>query len=364
MSSLKLLERVAVVGLVEQDPFARAPLDDPSWQALMGDVFNQRMEGLLMAAVAADLLPVSDPQFDSVRRASRIRASMDLLVERATVRTAVVLERAGIPFRLLKGPAWSHSLYPDPVQRGFGDVDILVEPGRWSDAVRALEDTGATRVFPELQPGFDERFGKDATFVAPGGFEVDLHRTLVLGAYGFWVDSEELFARSPRQVSIGTHPMDILDPDAAFVHACYNAALGDDPPRLVALRDVGQMVCAGTVDPDGAYALANGWRAAGVVRHALGMVSDRLKVPFGASPLGRRFAGRPTAWDRLILASYKGQARGYTSQLLGVVAVPGLRARVEYLAALAKPQRSYLQARGFRLSDFLRRGVRRIRQDP
>ena len=43
---------------------------------------------------------------------------------------------------------------------------------------------GLSRVEAELRPGFDDRFGKEALLQAPGGPELDLHRTFAQGASG------------------------------------------------------------------------------------------------------------------------------------------------------------------------------------
>jgi hypothetical protein len=286
---------------------------------------------------------------------------MDLLAERETVVTATVLERSGIPYRVLKGPAWAHSSYPDPMLRSFGDVDVLVPAKQWEQSVQALEASGAERLFPELRPGFDVRFGKDATYVAASGWEIDLHRTLAVGPYGFWIDSEALFARPAAEISLGGCDLPVLDPVAAYLHACYNAVLGDDPPRLPALRDVAQMGNEGSLDPDEVWSLAAGWRAVNVVRRALLLVSDRLG-PDLTGAVAKRFAGEVSGFDRLLLASYRGAGRGYTAQLAGAVALRGWRSRWAYLSALARPQDSYLAARGFSLKGFVRYGLRKARR--
>ena len=362
MTGSGILTHVAAFGLSDRSSLVAGPLEDPAWNALLGEALDQRMEGMLAASVATAELPASEGQRESLRQVARERASMDLLVERETVRTAAILEDAGVPYRLLKGPAWAHSIYDDPSLRGFGDVDVLVESDRWDDAVRALQASGARRLFPEVRRGFDGRFGKDSTFVAPSGQEVDLHRTLVVGPYGFWIDTRELFARSPRYLTLGGHRLPVLDPDAAFLHSCYNAALGDDPPRLPALRDVAQMGMSPLVDPDETFSLADRWKATAVVRHTLRLVEEHLGIRLGRTPVGSRFAGNPSRTDRMLLASYKGAGRGYTSQLAGVVAIRGVRAKIAYLSALVHPQRSYLEARGLSPSGFLRYGLRRVRR--
>jgi hypothetical protein len=362
VDDLGLLTRVATFGLVDRGPLIPAPLEDPIWEALVGYATFQRTEGLLAASVGAGGLPVTDRQMIRTREVARSRASLDLDLERETVRTAKIFDQANVPFRMLKGPAWAHSVYPDPMWRGFGDVDVLVESSRWYRAVEALETSGGRRLFPELRPGFDGRFGKDATFIMASGLEIDLHRTLVVGPYGLWIDGREIFSRAPTRLDLGGYPVTTLDPQAAFLHACYNAALGDDPPRLAALRDVAQMAMSEGAAPEETFSLARRWRAVNVVRRAIDLAAGGLDLPLRQTGLGIRFAGEVGRRDRILLSTYRGRGRGYTSQLAGTIAVPGLRAKAAYLFALALPQRSYLRARGYSLISFMRHAIQRVRQ--
>ena len=340
---------------------AEEPLDHADWAALTGRAIAERMEGLLAVTVKAGAVAVTGAQMTELTRLARSRASADILLERETLRVSSTLESAGISFRVLKGPAWAHSAYPDPIMRGFGDVDVLVEPSQWYSAVEALERSGARRLVPELRPGFDVRFGKDATLLSQSGKEIDLHRTLVVGPYGLWLDCEEVMGRPPAWVRIGDGGIPVLDPEVALIHACYNAALADDPPRLVALRDVAQMVSGGKASVEEVFELARRWKGVSVVRRALQLVTSHLGVQMADTQLGRRFHGEESAWDRFLLASYRGPARGYTSQLAGVAAVPGIRARAAYIGGLLRPQPAYLQARGLDRMSYVGLVARKLR---
>lgn len=359
-AGVDLVTRLASFGLADDWTDKSGPWDRPEWEAVLAQVSRERVEGVLAAAVGAGALALSDSQLSRVQEVARARARADLALERETLRTASILEAAGVKYRVLKGPALAHTAYPDPMLRGFGDVDLLIEPARWYEVLALLEQAGARRLHPELRPHFDGRFGKDATFRAESGWEIDLHRTLVLGPYGFWIDCDELFSRIPVQMELGGSHVAVLDADAAFVHACYNAALADDPPRLAAVRDVAQMVLAGAVDPEEAFRLAQRWKGVGVVRRALTLVETRISVDLSSTPVGARFWGSVSVRDRLLLRTYRGRGRGYTSQLAGMVALPGLRAKSAYLRALLRPQRAYLDARGVSASGFARHAVRRV----
>ncbi|MGH9056518.1 MAG: nucleotidyltransferase family protein, partial [Acidimicrobiales bacterium] len=318
------------------------------------------VEGLLAASVAAGALPVEDGQRDQVRGAARGRARVDLCLERELLGTAAILDGAGVAYRTLKGPAWAHTVYPDPSWRGFGDVDLLLDGRDWYRAVEALEASGVRRLLPEVRPGFDRRFGKDATLLSGSGWELDLHRTLVAGPYGLWRDPAELFD-APSTARIGGVDVPVLGPEVSFLHACYNAALADDPPRLIALRDVCQMALAGSADPAGVGDLARRWRAGAVVARAIDLAAGVLGPAVLESDVAAAFLDTPVApWDRVLMASYRGPGRGYTSQAAAVVAMRGLGERAAYLWALTRPQGSYLSARGLSPMAHVGRGARRV----
>ena len=351
---------VASFGLPGASSGQILPLAEEDWTALAARVRAERLEGLWVAAVASGSLPVSSRQMAEVRDAGRARARVDLELEREMLRVVAIFESEKIPYRVLKGPALAHGVYPDPMWRGFGDVDLLVGPDMWYRAVSVLEASGARRLTPEIRPDFDLHFGKDATLVS-SQWEIDLHRRLVLGPYGFWAPTEEILSRPASELSIAGVNVSVLTLEDAFLNACYSAALADDPPRLIAMRDVAQIAFGEALDLDRLLETARRWSGTEVVARALSLAQRHLGVSLEATAVGSRFAGvsRSTR-HRLLMASYRGAGRGYTSQLAGVVALRGVQPKISYLAALARPQKAYLSARGFTPAGFLRHAGRRI----
>jgi hypothetical protein len=256
------------------------------------------------------------------------------------------LETVGIGARVFKGPALAHTAYPDPSWRVFGDVDVLVPAAQLHAAVATLErDLGLVRGLPELRPGFDARFGKEILLRGEGLLEVDLHRVPIGGAFGMRVETDSLHATA-REISLGGRRVRILEPAAQLLAACFAATLADWPPRLVALRDVVQILHA--LDPPvaGVVRLAQSWRAGAVVARALEDAWATLGLTERPPLLAAMARPRPHARERLMMASYRGPARGYTSQLAALLAVRGARAKAAYAAALAWPSREYVRARG------------------
>ena len=99
-------------------------------------------------------------------------------------------------FVVIKGASVARTVYVEPCLRSFGDLDLLVRTADYGRACALLGRLGHERQRPEPRPGFEVRFGKASVHRHPEDrIEVDLHRTLVLGPFGLWIDPEELLNR-------------------------------------------------------------------------------------------------------------------------------------------------------------------------
>ena len=157
-------------------------------------------------------LPVTASQHDRVEERLEAWLAHALRIERLLLDATAALDAAGLEHRVLKGAALAHLAYPDPAWRVFGDLDLLVPGPDLTMAVGVLERAlGVSRVEAELRPGFDDRFGKEALLRAPGGPELDLHRTFVQGALGLTVELGDLFVPG-QQFSLGGRPLQALPP--------------------------------------------------------------------------------------------------------------------------------------------------------
>ena len=244
--------------------------------------------------------------------------------------------------------------------RVFGDVDLLVPGRHFTRAATVLADAlPGVRAMPELRPGFDDRFGKEVMLRVRGALEVDLHRTFVDGALGLTVDLDDLFA-PPYRFPLGKYEMEALPMPQRLLHACYAAALGDWPPRLVSLRDVAEIVLRERPHLVDVLLMAKRWRCEVVVARAITTTWSELRIE-PRPPIvewAERYA--PSRGERLLLAAHEGPARAFTRHAAAVVVIPGVRDRAAYLHAIAFPQRSYLRARMMSTGDHVRRAARRI----
>lgn len=328
-----IVAAVAAYGLPGAGPLPGAVLTDEIWRAVLDLATRDRLTPLLAAAVAEGALPSTAHQHAQATAAHEQAMQLCVRLERALLQTATTLAGARVRFRVLKGPAVAHLDYPDPAQRAFGDVDVLVESRSYDDALRALRAGGAQRRFTEVRPGFDRRWGKGACLVAMDGTQIDVHRTFVAGPFGLTIDLDELFAGS-EPVAIGGVDVPALDRASRFVHACFHAALGDRVARLVALRDVAQLVLTTDLDRDLAMARAGRWRADAVVARAVRLAWGRLELdPHPWSEWAAQH--RADRFQTRAMRAYTSESRTYATQVAaGLSAVRTVPEKVAYMRAL------------------------------
>lgn len=330
------LRAVASYGLGGRtDPIA---VPEGMWRRALSGLSWEKLTGLAAAALEAGDLSLSDEEAGELLERQEASMLHALTLERETVRLADACEDAGIDLIVLKGPALAHTAYPDPSWRPFGDLDVLVRSRDWRPACSLLPELGYRRKFPEPRPGFVERFGHTAAHVGEGDLEIDLHRTLVGGPFGLWMDPEELFHHT-EPFELGGRKLLRLDDTALLMHACVHASLGYGHPLMLPLRDVGQ-VAEGEVDRDRLADWGMRWRLAVVYEHASRAASATLGAP-GVWPAGSPARRR----DRRALEAYtkRRQVGGKTLGSLG--AIPGIRGKAAYAAALLFPSREFLRSR-------------------
>jgi hypothetical protein len=209
-----------------------------------------------------------------------------------------------VRFVVLKGVGSACTLYPDPADRLYGDVDLLVAGEDFDRAAAVVSGLGGERHSPDPQQGFVARFGKSATFSLDGRWEVDLHRTFHLGPFGLAAGRHDLFAEPSAEVVVAGRPVPVPGPSTALVAASFHSVLPADDRRLVPLRDVAELLRPGRVDAARCVALAVRWEAALVLAAAVDGASELFGLPRW-SPLQRWAAGyEPSARERRWLSRH------------------------------------------------------------
>ncbi len=279
--------------------FPSGTLDDEAWSTLLAAAVENRVTGLLHIATGDEVLPATATQRQQARAAHRRMQLRVLGLEHHLADVVDVLEEGGVDARILKGSAVAHLDYANPAIRSFIDLDVLVRGADFDRSVELLTRAGFRRTLAEPRPGFDRRFDKGTTLVAPAGFELDLHRTFVLGPWGAAMDPDQLWDEG-EPVRIGARTFRALRRTHRFLHACYHAALGNWPLRLASLRDVAEQLRAGQ-DECEVLEVASAWRAQALVAAA---VADSRRL------LGTSAADALTEWAARYRPTY-GRSHGW-----------------------------------------------------
>lgn len=351
-----IVRRITAFGLPDGDAgSAPIALGEQEWEQVLGRLKNNRITGLALAGAEAGWLELTDEQTSGLLEAHGTAMLVPLAVERGLLELATELHAENVEFVVLKGPALAHTVYPDPSWRYFGDLDLLVRGVDWQKATTLLERLGYRRALPEPRGGFDQRFGKAAEFRRPSGIEVDLHRTLVVGPFGLWIEPEALF-ESTTELPLWHRAFRRLDDTMLQIHACMHASLGSMTPLKVPVRDVAQVAHNAHVDWDALAERAARWNLRAVVRHALETASETLEIGFPAGA-ERLMAQAPSRREVRALRAYvtDRRTRGGTA-MSTLMAIKGLRAKGAFIRALILPNREFVAARsGSRSTSYFRR---------
>jgi hypothetical protein len=362
VSPERVVRAIAAVGLTTSlMELPSAPLDPATWTYVTSLVRSHRVEGHLVDAVERGALPADEEQAAEAADLHLAAMVRCVRLERALVGVLDSLAARGIDHRVLKGSAWAHVDYPDPSLRSYGDVDVLIRPGSFDEALRCLESMGHHRRYPQPRPGFDRRFTKSVTMVHPEGIEIDVHRTVAEGGFGARVELEVLWESSASFVVGGVEAL-ALGPDERLLHACYHAALGDRTPRLSALRDIATMLETGRFDPDRVDELAKRWVGRAVLARAVELTTtsfDLRATPFITRATSREASRR----ERRELAAHVAPESSYAARAWTTLrSLRGVRERVAYAWALGFPAEGYVRDRYRTRSERLRGASRALRQ--
>ncbi|MGH2805641.1 MAG: nucleotidyltransferase domain-containing protein [Actinomycetota bacterium] len=319
-------------------------VSDEQWPAFIGAITAYRLTGLALAAITDGGLSIAPAHAEEIEARHTTNMLRALALERRMLQVYDAFASEGIAAIVLKGPVLANTIYADPSLRPFLDIDLLVHSDDWRTACGVLAALGFRRGLPEPKAGFDERFGKAALHRDQLGQQLDLHRTLVLGPFGLWARSDELFENT-SWFELGGQSLRRLDDTALLVHACVHAALGARPPLPIPLRDVAEIASRGDVDWERFADLVSRWRLGAVIEHT--SVALRLRLDVAVAQLddiGRRVTSTRAETKALLGYTTDRRQRGGMS-VRTLSAIPTLRGKASYARSLLVPDRDFLDAR-------------------
>ena len=333
------LRQIASTGL--RDGTVR--IEAERWPEVLWGLTFHRLTGIAAAALGSGQLDLDSRQADELLDRHRSAMVNALRIEQRMLQLCEVFTSSGVTVVVLKGPSFAHTVYPDPAMRPFGDLDLLVSTKDWKAACRILRENGFARLLPEPRPGFDERFGKSATHADASGLQVDLHRTLVMGPFGLWLDPEELLEHA-KTFSVGGRAIARLDATGLLLNASLHAGLGTSPPLLLPLRDVLEAARSPEVDWDRLVSWTRSWRLSAALAHAFSSAATALgvRLPAPAYEIG---SARIPRSERRAIRAYTDRRPNGGVALATMAAIPSLRAKAAYVVGLTMPSREFIEAR-------------------
>lgn len=122
-------------------------------------------------------------------------AARQLAAEMAVAQIQAILGPEGVDVLVLKGLHLAHTVYADPSERDFVDVDLLVRPRHWAKALEVLERAGYRRERRVPDRPLSDARNYNQAFWTPMGVAIEVHCDFA-GHGRYPVDIDGLFARS------------------------------------------------------------------------------------------------------------------------------------------------------------------------
>ncbi len=319
------------------------------WRAQYSNAQQHGLLGLWFSAIQADRalnMPddIRDAFLTALRNATLAYAvafrELDALVE--------IFEREKIPVVLLKGAALSKTLYPNPVQRPFGDLDLLIQK-QDAPRVRALLLARGMQENSELVSGFRQAHYGEMGFYATNSAmpAIDVHWDLVAPAYYRRHMDMDWFWKQTEWQRIGEHNLSVFNPTAQLLHLGAHVGLHhQDHLRLIWLYDIALLLTQRGADID--------WRAADAFAHAarlarpLRFVLEQTRAWWNLTlPPETENLFRAPAFDIQERVAYALTTAQFTEAriLMDVLYLSGARAKWEFARGYLFPDAAYMRTR-------------------
>ncbi|MDQ6888006.1 MAG: nucleotidyltransferase family protein [Gemmatimonadota bacterium] len=236
--------------------------------------------------------------------AERARENLRALRRRATIlglerdRMLAILRRRDLDVVVLKGAGLASTVYRDPVERDFGDVDVLLPPAQIDAAVEALGQHGYAFPGPTGAAAAYRQHHFHLRMQRGGGLVIELHWDLTLALELFRLDPAAFLAESVTAGATGVE-FRVPRPEHALLHVVLEN-VRDAFSRLTRLVDVDRIVAsAPELDWDHLHAAAR----TGGLGPALALCLELSRGALGTEiPMEVQRRMRPTRAVRFHLA--------------------------------------------------------------
>jgi hypothetical protein len=320
------------------------PVDLPAPPRLAARLRNHHLESALVPHLPAAL---RSEELEADRTVARGRTAW-LLLE--LERVVPPLARAGCRPVVLKGAALAVAHYPDPLDRWFVDLDLLVPRGQVVDACAVLADLGYVPLDGERYESYYDRHHLHRVMVGPSRAVVEIHWDLTIPGSVYDHDPDGVQERAVT-VPLGRSTCRVASPADQVIHGVYQHVVDGfgDPRRLL---DLAHLVPH--LDADGwarveALAVAGRLQRAlglwlGMARELVGLETPPLAATGALGHHARRLLANLDVAEGLL--SFRAQRTPGYARFLHLVLVPGWRRRLAETVRLVLPGDFHLMDAG------------------
>lgn len=159
-------------GLWGRQPVLAAKLSDEEWAEVMKHAKRQSLQGILfdgMLRLPEDWQPQEEIRMKWFCRVNKIEQSNRKL-NHVLVEFIDKLQEQGIPSLLLKGQSYA-TLYPQPLHRQCGDIDLYIGPNHYKSACQWAKEWNLI--------GSKDEEGFRHQQITVDGINIDLHRVAI-----------------------------------------------------------------------------------------------------------------------------------------------------------------------------------------
>lgn len=219
------------------------PLTAPDWAGVLNVAHIDRLQGPVLHAVENGF-PATRDQQNTIQREHERAMIVAASLEARLPNVARTFAEVGADFLTVKGVATSHTIYPEPWLRQYGDIDVLVRPRDFARVVGGWRTAGSGFEYPPISDGVLE-FQREVAVTDVDGYEIDVHQSIAWGTQWLRLTDELMDRSSMRQ--LGAAEARVLGPTETLFHALIT--LGQHHPRLSTAVDAALILHQKIWDP-------------------------------------------------------------------------------------------------------------------
>ncbi|MCX5823254.1 MAG: nucleotidyltransferase family protein [Deltaproteobacteria bacterium] len=304
-SSIDILLRL-IKDWVNGVPTASVHASDLQWEVLPELARRIDLTPVVYRQLKASNIHAPEPVMVNLKN-GYLNESVNLMKrEAALARVIQAMNGQGIVPVFFKGAAFAYTVYPDPVCRTMGDIDLWISESDMVPAQKALERIGyvckGERAQPlRLEGGYEQDVQMFCT--RPGTGLVELHGFVVAGGwmrYTTAFDQTSIRERLVPLVVLGRHALTLSPEDAVIQLALHIAVSHQMSVHMMrSLMDTALLCRHSCIDWELVASRALAWKVATATWLVLRLARDMAGLA-GADTTLQRLA--PPRWKKRLLS--------------------------------------------------------------